>query len=323
MYPSELDHNPRIEDDAPAGLPPDQLHLCGLTPLQVHMSTRNLFFRHQDMLHSCFSQLTSDSADHSAFRRNLLLLERGKEWLLEPLRGLQPRSFQAITTGGAELWSGFQMYEAGFPIDDLMINPDSYLFVNDRAYHINPYNPGQSPSEGVTSAWLEPALPHVFLDAWLSRVSGWQFLRQVPGPGLPHAGPLWHPAIWTTIERQLDLYGKGIKKKYLKRLKDFFGEEGWQDENGTNQFTCFINTRVPDGFSKQGTADPLAGDQFFVHLGRTDRVVYHIHQGDLETLRTIPADDVAHAFDGYFAHVFSRAPGEYDFMPYSRVLAKI
>jgi hypothetical protein len=52
-------------------------------------------------------------------------------------------------------------------------------------------------------------------------------------------------------------------------------------------------------------------------------VAYHIHQGDLETLRTIPADDVAHAFDGYFAHVFSREPGEYDFMPYSRVLAKI
>jgi hypothetical protein len=322
MYPDDFDPK-RTEDSAPAGLATECLHLCGVTPAQVQASAKNLFRRHSDMLNSCFSQLPTNEAEVSVFQSNLRLLELGLDWVLEPLRDLQPRTFDAITKGGAELWSGFSVTEWGFPIDRICVNSDSYLFINDRAYSIDPYKPGKSPSEGATSAWLEPALPRVFLDAWLSRVSIWQLIRQVPRPVLPHAGPLWHPAIWTTIDCQLDLYGKGMKKKYLKRFNDYFGLEGWQNVNGTHQLTCFINTRVPDSFSKQGTVDPIAGDQFFVHLGRTDRAVYHIHRGDLETLRTIPSDDVAQAFDGYFAHVFSREHGEYDFMPYSQVLSKI
>ncbi len=72
-----------------------------------------------------------------------------------------------------------------------------------------------------------------------------------------------------------------------------------------------------------GSTDPLCCDQFFVHLERRDERVYHVHRGDIANLRTIPEENLAEAFDGYFDHIFSRTPGEYDFMPFSRPWAKI
>lgn len=313
-----------IEDDSPAGLSAGMLFSCGITPKQVHASTTNLFHRHEDMRNSCFNQLNVENHEISAFNRNLSLLEHGIEWFLEPLRETQPKTYRTIINNNAELWSGFRICNPGFPIDRVIAQSDSYLFTNGRAYHIDPYNPGMSPYErGSHSSELKLTFPNIFLDAWLSRVAGWQLIRQIPRPVLPHAGPLWHPALWSTIDTRLNSYGKSFKKKYLPRFKSYFGEEGWQHSLGTYQFVCFLDTRVPDGFSKSGTTDKLAGDQFFIHLGRTDRCVYHIHQGNLETLRFIPTDDLAEAFDGYFSHLFSRSPGEYNFMPYSRVQSKI
>lgn len=324
MQKIEFDPSEIIEDGAPAGLPVDMMYMCGVTPAHVHASTRNLFSRYEGMRDSCFYQLHTKDFEKSAFERDVSLLKRGEEWLLEPLRSLQPKAYDAIVDGGVELWSGFRVCDEKFPIDRITAHSDSYISVGGRAYHIDPYGPGRSPFEkGGYSSALGASFPQIFLDAWLSRVAGWQLIRQVPRPVLPHAGPLWHPALWSSIDVRLDLYGKSLKKKYLPRLKSYFGEKDWRHPLGMYHFVCFLDTRVPDGFSKSGTSDPFAGDQFYIHMGRTDRVVYHIHHGDLETLRTIPDEDLAEAFDGYFAHVFRRARGEYDFMPYSRVLAKI
>jgi hypothetical protein len=128
------------------------------------------------------------------------------------------------------------------------------------------------------------------------------------------AGPLPGNAYWLGADEYLQPFGAAAKKRGLQALQAQLGASDWIFRSGTLRtcaLRCFVDTRVPM------TVRAPVGDQFFVHLARSDQTIYHVHRGDVEHLRIIRPDDVAECFDRWFAHVLSRTPGEFDFMPFS------
>jgi hypothetical protein len=310
-----------FEDEHLGAMAPADMHKCGITPEQIKASCGHLYSSATDMENSDFMSYQPNSTAIFSFNKSLRLLKLGTPALLEPLRLEQPRSW-AVLSRGSELWGGFYVKEIP-PFDDISIGGENFLFHNGRAYWLNPHGEGFAPADGYDPPNEYEWFPSIFYRTWLYHLATWQFIRRWPASVVPHAGPLLHRANWTSIDRQLDLYGPGYKKKFMPRLKAHFGEADWKDANKTHRFVCFLNIRVPEGRVSPGSTDPLCGDQFFVHLERSDERVYHVHRGDITNLRTIPEENLAEAFDGYFAHIFSRTPGEYDFMPFSRPWAKI
>lgn len=236
------------------------------------------------------------------------VLNRGKDWLIEPLRALQPQSFQAFQEVVGPLLLGIVL------IKDLMnpegpplVAPVMFFDASGRMVEVHPDFPGNTYEEGNDRFGTLLALPEALAKSWLWRVEGWRV------PSEPFQGPIVNRRLigyqWRDADNYLDSLGRGWKKRYLPLIVERFPDTK-TNENGIKriEFSCFLDTR-PAGLN-----GPV-GDQLFVCLTRRDQLVYHVRQGDVENMRILrnPAD----AVDRYCAHVLRRLPGEFDFSPWS------
>lgn len=241
-------------------------------------------------------------------------LLRGKDWVVEPLRTLQPRSFEAFYDTVGPLSLGIkQLKESFFPKSAPGIIQVMFMGANGRVIEVFPAFQGGSYEEGDDCFGALRALPDALAKSWLWRTRGWRVPSEPYEGVLTNRRLIGHPsANWLETSSYLDTLGHGWKKRFLPRIVEIFPDILVRKKSRYDidhyYFKCFLDTR-PTGINGP------EGDQFFVCTTRRDQVVYHIHKGDIEHLRVL--HDPADAIDRYCAHVLRRRPGEFDFSPWS------
>lgn len=261
------------------------------------------------------------------------MLERGSDWLIEPLKILQPRSWTVLAEESTTFCAGVHAYRHA-PAYELRGGAQGFFFVRGRAIQVESYGILTNYEKDMSAGrhGTTSCLPDVLSHTWLWRVNGWRISPQLPISLALNRQMIGGPN-WKQIDDVLDTYGKGQKKKYLPAFKERFPDLVHHKTKSFLRLRNFLDTRP------EGVNGPV-GDQFFVFMHRVydyhwngqkleppaidastvlpSNTVYHIHRGDAEKLRTIPDEYVAEAFDRYHEHVLTRTPGEFDFMPYSR-----
>ena len=239
------------------------------------------------------------------------ILQRGKEWVIEPLRTLQPHSFQAFQEVVGPLLLGIVLIK---PPSNVVAPPTTapvlFFDASGRLVEVLPMFPGSTYEEGNDCFGSLRSLPDALAKSWLWRTDGWRL------PSRPFEGPLvnrrliGHPSSrWLGADTYLDTLGRGWKKKWLPRIIERFPDTV-EKKNGYTRilFECFLDTRP-------AALNGPVGDQLFVCSPRQDQIVYHVHHGNLDDIRILR--DPAEAVDRYCAHVLRRHPGEFDFSPWS------
>lgn len=250
----------------------------------------------------------NDFTHHDMIADFAFMLERGIDWLIEPLKDLQPRSWAVLTKPETRLCVGIHAFDRIW--ETWTGNVHGFFFVQDRAIEIGAYGINDTFECGNDRFGYLLALPEVLSHSWMWRVKGWKIITQLPTSMYQQRGMIADPG-WDQIDDVLNTYGKLHKKKYLPAFKERFPDLAHPKVKSKLLLRCFLDTR-PEGMN-----GPV-GDQFFVHAAHRDQIVYHIHQGDAGNLRIIPDEQVGEAFDRYHEHVLTRTLGEFDFMPYSR-----
>ncbi|WP_237642620.1 hypothetical protein [Stenotrophomonas panacihumi] len=241
------------------------------------------------------------------------LLDRGRDWAMEPLALLQPHSYEALLDCESPLLLGMSYVPQHFP-DDQPAGLETLAFdSNGRMVEVRPCFRGDSYERGNDCFGTLLALPDGLAKSWLWRTEGWRI------PGEPYGGLfvnrrlVTHPSFgWLHADRFLDSLGKGWRRKFLPKLVEMFPDclvpaKSEYDKNHY-MFRCFLDTRPANVFAP-------TGDQFFVISTRRDQVVYHVHEGDFANLRVL--HDPVDAIDRYSAHTLRNLPGEFDFSSWS------
>jgi hypothetical protein len=321
------DNLPTVGDGLGENLPPAELNRCGITEAQLRQSIPHLFDSVQAFEASGYREITPQNysvllsqqayeiAEFNA-AMGLSVMQQGLDWLIEPLRSLQPKSFAVLAQPDTKLLIGFAFNSSPSPVSPVFLHTHVFLTIAGRVYAIKPHILGRYPEELPPDKPYDAQapLPAWLFHSWYERMQAMLLMRRSSYFSLPWCGPIAPMPNWANLDRFLSPYKPAMRKKAVACLKARFGENDWLTSYGTPNFTPFINTSVPE------TKPSLACDIFAVHRGRNDKVLYHVHQGDFERLRHIPADIAQEVFDSYFAHVLSRTPGEFDFMPYSKLL---
>jgi hypothetical protein len=248
------------------------------------------------------------------------MLQKGKAWVVEPLRALQPHSFQAFQDVVGDLLLGIVL------IKDLMnpegpplVTPVLFFDASGRMVEVLPDFAGNNYEDGNDTFGAQLSLPEALAKSWLWRTQGWRV------PSDPFQGPLinrglvCHPMQgWESIEGVLKSFDrkrwKWMMKGILERFPDAIVTQYNPHDGSPSEWIsmrCFLDTRPP------GVNGPV-GDQLFVFDEKRDQTVYHIHNGNLDDIHVLrePAD----AIDRYCAHVLRRHQYEFDFSPWSEPL---
>jgi hypothetical protein len=239
------------------------------------------------------------------------MLYRGREWVIEPLRLLQPRSYHAIVELAGPLLIGIKRAESYFP----NVPPGAFIGLviecGGRLVEVFPTFPGNTFEDGIYISDRMLSIPTALAMSWLWRTQGWRIKSEPYGSPLVNRGLIAHPATnWPGTEKYLDSLGRGKRKWFLPYIVELFPDclEATDDDVNLYNFRCFLDTRP-------GTVDGPLGDQLFVVSTRRDQVVYHIHHGDVQNIRVL--HDPVDAIDRYSAHTLRNLPGEFDFSPWS------
>lgn len=318
-YTELLDPIQFLDDGLGMHVPPSNLWRVGLSRAKLS-SIKNLYRNRAELESSCFKLLDIDSSYMPGFEDLCQLLEKGKDWIIEPLRELQPRSYAVLAEAQTELLAGFQTYytEAGSGPAGNFPSLISLLLVRDRAICLEQYYRGWSPEEGGTKDRYDANdYPTFLVKSWWYRIADWKIRRSLPGQiGDPAQALLQRPVYGTGICDILAGLGPKLKTKYMPIYKERFGAAALTKKYSTGRaaLLCILDTRPPE------TDHTPSGDQLFLNRGCKDSAIYHVHGGRFDEFRILTADSAAEAFDRYFEHVLLRTRGEFDFLPYSKLL---
>jgi len=258
--------------------------------------------------------LTRAGKDISDDRGYLELLRLGRDWVIAPLRDLQPHSYSAFMESVGPLQVGLHPLEEGFSPRALPSTiVVAFMSAGRRMIQVFPWRRDSTYEMGEDWFGSLRTLPDALAKSWLWRTGGWRVPSEPYESGLVNRRLIGHPcANWMETTKYLDTLGRGWKKKFLPRIVDIFPDifvpANSPEDMDHYYFECFLDTRPSVVYGP-------AGDQFFVCTTRTDQIVYHIHHGDVANIRIL--HDPADAIDRYCAHVLRNLPGDFDFSPWS------
>ena len=303
-----------IDDGLGSDLLPSDLFRVGVSELLLTTYARRLYTSAEGMLGSDFFKYDGiDDTQEWMFKETTALLAKGKDWFLEPLRELQPRSYQALAK--SKLLCGFHaFYECNPPKIGNLVHCERMLVVQDRAIELVPYHTAL-PEETGLPGFSDNAYPEFLVRSWWYRMAGYRVVREMPKVTGDWAGPLLsYPDCGTGVNDLVSWLGPKAKKQYMPVLKEMFGADTVTKKYETNRVAllCFLDTRVPL------TNQVPAGDQLFIRRDRSDQVVYHVRECRFDQMRVMNPETLPECMDRYFEHVLLRRPGEFDFMPYSK-----
>lgn len=250
-----------------------------------------------------------------------ILQHGGRDWIIEPLREHQPKSFAVLQEHAGNYFLGFRWFDR-FQFDPPQkdeMNVIGYLEVNGRLIHVDAGN--RIFEEGVPKYWQSSynALPEAIAKSWLWRTGGWAIHASIVGsPMLNRQLIGGNSSGWAYLEKVLNSFKRNSYKKNLPIILEQIPDAVVTQYNPHDgkpytwqSFRCFLDTR-PEGLNGP------CGDQLLVVDVHDDKTVYHIHDGDIKNIRIL--HNPAEAVDAYCAHTLLRTPGRFDFMPWSEPL---
>ncbi|MGE8226355.1 MAG: hypothetical protein ACN6RK_11280 [Stenotrophomonas sp.] len=247
------------------------------------------------------------------------ILSKGKAWLVEPFANCQPESFRAIHEEGGDLLLGVSTFDD--PVHELrgkVMLPDLIICFPSCLVVIDPGRLNDNFADGWDSFGSLLALPDGISKSWLWRAGGWKIPATLPASPLISRRLVAHPrSSWVPVNRIIQSFGRLGVDRGMSALIDKIpcAVETRQDMDGKaykwTAMRCFLDTRPSN------EAGP-SGDQFFVIDSHRDGAVFHIHRGDVASIRML--ESPSQAIDAYSSHVLSGKPGEFDFMPWSRIV---
>ena len=244
-------------------------------------------------------------------------LKGKKSWVLEPLENLQPHSFKVFQEKGSPLLLGLELIPDPLnPNSQPKPSPHLYFDVCERMIEVRPTFAGSTYEDGNDCSGTLLSIPEELAKSWLWRTDGWRIPSELPEYVMTNRQLIGHPfSSWKKTDSYLDTLGRGYKKKYLSKIIEMFPDTLIKPktpyEKNLYCFECFLDTRPSN-------INGPVGDQFFVCSTRQDKIVYHIHRGDVDNIRVL--HNPAEAIDRYCAHTLLRTPSEFDFMPWSEPL---
>lgn len=243
------------------------------------------------------------------------LLKGKKKWIIENFQNLQPYSNEVFEKKAGALQLGLTL------ISDPLHRqnppepyPGLFFDVCGRMIEVRPNFAGCNYEDGDDCFGTLLSIPEELAKSWLWRTDGWRIPSELPEFVMTNRQLIGHPSAgWRDTDDYLDSLGRGWKKKYLSKIVERFPDTA-TNINGIKRykFNCFLDTRPSN-------INGPVGDQFFVCSTRQDKIVYHIHRGDVDNIRVL--HNPAEAIDRYCAHTLLRTPSEFDFMPWSEPLA--
>lgn len=290
-------------------------HLSGCDMEQANVRCDTIIKLYQSIPESDFLYLQqNDRLENSEIE---FLGRGGKSWIIEPLRFLQPLSFAVLQEFASEYMVGFCWYgQFGLPKKDVM-NTTGFFEIKKRVVNVS------FPIEGTyeDGKYLNElaALPDELSHSWLWRCSNWCIADDPLGSVMTNRQLIGHPnGGWEPFDNILAEFDRQWKKKLLPLVLNKIPNAYITHYNPYNgkpyqwaSLRCFLDTR-PFGLSGK------CGDQFFVLDTSYDKIVYHIHDGDVANLRIL--NNPAQAIDEYCAHTLLRTEGRFDFLPWSNVI---
>ncbi|WP_156455845.1 MULTISPECIES: hypothetical protein [Stenotrophomonas] len=247
------------------------------------------------------------------------ILSRGKSWLVEPFCTYQPESFRAICREGGELLLGVSTFND--PVREArgtVMLPDLIMCFPSCLVMIEPGSLGGNFEDGWDSFGSLLALPESISRSWLWRTGGWKIPAELPSSPLINRGLVAHPSSsWVPVNRVLESFDRksaGARMSMLVERLPGAVDTRFDMDGEAYQWTsmrCFLDTRPSNESGPQG-------DQFFVIDSCKDGVVYHIHAGNVDSIRVL--EKPGEAIDFYSSHVLTGNGGQFDFMPWSRPL---
>lgn len=303
-----------VDDGHGREVAPADIAKVGISELTLASYARRMYPSAEGLLGSDFFKYDYvDDTEEWCFKETVALLSKGKEGFIEPLRKLQPRSYQVLVQ--SQLLGGFHTYfDDGPPKPGNHVAPLRMLLVQDRAIQLVLYHTA-SPEETGIPGFKDDAYPEFLVRSWWYRVAGYRLVRELPKAMGDWAGPLLsYPNCGTGVNDLVAWLGPKAKKQYMPVLKEMFGADTVTKKYETNRVAllCFLDTRVPL------TNQVQAGDQLFIRRDRSDQVVYHARECRFDQMRVMAPETLPECMDRYFEHVLMRKPGEFDFLPYSR-----
>jgi hypothetical protein len=236
-------------------------------------------------------------------------LAHSADWYLEPLRTLQPRSFEAFYRQGNP---SLVLLEAVW--DDVQFGKLNhwglFLSANERLIQITT---GDGRDGYCLRFEFDEALslPDSLSRSWLWRVSGWRICASLPCP------PMTNRQMIRTMTEGIDAVIESLdvpkreRPRLLSGLATRFPDIAPARNNGRWNLRCFLDTR-PMGVGGG------VGDQLFTRMKMRDGVVYRVRNGDVAGLHVL--DNPGEAIDCYHQHLLLKRPGEFDFSPWAQPL---
>ena len=238
-----------------------------------------------------------------------VLLKGGKDWLIEPLRELQPLSFAALREHASDYMVGFRWRrtspQPNSPKDRL--SHDGFFVVKGRVIWARYGYEGHS----------TPNIAEVIKQSWLDRSRGWGTTEDAVAvnPRQFISDPF---ANWTPVSHFAVLldesWEKTILPSLLEKIPNLYvtrmvpGEGDGYYEDRWVSFRCFLDSRLPEDYS-------FIGDQLYVVDSNPDGRIYWIKDFDFKTVYYL--NNPGEAIDAYSAHTLLQTPGRFDFSPWA------
>lgn len=243
----------------------------------------------------------------------------GRELLLEPLRHLQPKSFAVLDQFASKYKMGF-LWNSIIPAPHL----PKTNFVSHGFFEVNGIVVfiGQPicPDKFFGGDDRAEVFPETIANSWLKHGAGWG-IGMFPFGSTSFRQLIGNPYNWQSLEGILSSFLTPKDKPWQEVLLPIVQDKvpnvyvtHYNPHDGSPSewcsMRCFLDTRPHDLAGK-------CGDQFFVIDSSTDKVIYHIHDGDVENLRILRPETVGEVMDEYCAHTLLRTEGRFDFLPWS------
>lgn len=239
-----------------------------------------------------------------------LLLERGWEWMFEPMRRHQPKAYAALAQQQPAILIGERFEE---PTDRPGIVPwktGCFLRLADKYLHIHPYfrSQYQDPQSKIIGRARFQSLPPAIAEAYYERVEGVEVKHWLPG--FPMSNRILPAAIYTAWIPADDLCKRSRKAREVMRAALSAVADPAVVVEGPleRSFWRILDTR------EQDNSGPEA-DLLLVQVGSQRRQIFHMPNFAFDKLRLVT--DPVTLMDDYVSWVLLDGEGRFDFMPYS------
>lgn len=254
-----------------------------------------------------YDELQLDAFDRERNEYNLLAQTDIHQYLTEPFKLFQPKTFQQLLK--AEFFYAIKKS----PYPEIMGDITKFGFlINNHTFYIK-YT--DIPYELDKEFIFYKHLPQFILNSWLFRADGWHIAESVTTSPFRSCLPttLQSPihSIISDFEtkKNRNRYCDFLDAKFNHRIVRDYDDDQYTGDNRNDYFELrnLLDTRNMDDHSNTGF-------QLFCSSIDQGENIYIIQNADVFSIKRL--NNPQEVIDGYAAHIFSGQDGNFDFVPY-------